>query len=91
MKEIVKGTFRRNYLGLGKEIRTELDNKIIQIEKAKDISQISGMILLEGFSHHYRIKVDYKKKQYRIISLIRNHTIYLLYFIHRRTVYNKIS
>ena len=89
MKVIVKGTFRRDYLGKGKEIRTALDEKIIQIERAKGSSQITGMILLEGFTHYYRIKVDFKKKQYRIIAVIRDNTVYLLYFIQRRIAYKK--
>ena len=89
MKIVVKGTFRRDYLNKSHAVRIALDEKIIQIEKAKDISQITGLILLTGFTHHYRIKVDYNKKKYRIGAIIRNNTVYLIRFLHRNSVYNE--
>ena len=88
MKIIVKGTFRRDYLNKPRIVRVALDEKIIQIEKAKDISQITGLILLTGFSHHYRIKVDIQKKKYRIGAIIRSNTIYLIRFQTRKAIYS---
>jgi len=89
MNIVIKGSFSRDVLNKGKEIRVVINSKISQIENAKDTSQITGMIVLEGFTHHYRIKIDYKKKQYRIIAMVRKNTIYLLRFIQRRIVYKK--
>lgn len=72
MKIIVKGIFDRDVdKARGKEIRHALDIKISQIEKAKGISQITGIILLRGYSHHYRIIVKSKNYSYRIGAVIR--------------------
>ncbi len=58
MKIVVKGLFDRDVNKVrGKEIRHALDNKISQIGKAKNITHVTGIILLEGYSHHYRIIV----------------------------------
>jgi hypothetical protein len=53
MKIIVKGTFDRDIdKARSKELRLSLENKIIQIERAKNLSQITGVKLLEGYSNH---------------------------------------
>ena len=58
MKIIVKGSFYRDTdKARSKELRHVLDNKITQIERAKDIFHVTGVKLLEGYSHHYRIIV----------------------------------
>jgi hypothetical protein len=88
MKIIVKGTFDRDVdKARSKELRLALDNKITQIERAKDILQITGLKLLEGYSHHYRIAVKSKNHSYRIGAIIRNDTIWLIRFLPRRIVY----
>jgi hypothetical protein len=88
MKIVVKGTFDRDADKVrGKEIRHALDNKISQIEKAKNITHVTGVILLEGYSHHFRIIVKSKNYSYRIGAIIRGETIWLVRFLPRRIIY----
>ncbi len=88
MKIVVKGSFNRDVdKARSKEIRHALDNKISQIEKAGDISHITGIILLEGYSHHYRIIVRSQNYSYRIGAIVRGETIWLVRFLPRRIVY----
>lgn len=87
MKVIVKGSFRKDYINKSRIIRLLIDEKIGQIEKAKNVSGITGLILLEGYTNHYRIKIDNKPKQYRILAIIRKDTVYLLRLIQRRIAY----
>ena len=89
MKVVVKGTFRKDYLNKSKIIRVLVDKKIIQIERAATISHITGLLLLEGYTHHYRIKIDHKNKQYRILAIIRDETAYLLHLVQRRIIYER--
>ena len=61
MKIIVKGSFDRDTdKAHSKELRLALDSKITQIEQAKNLSQVTGVKLLVGFSPHYRILVKSK-------------------------------
>ena len=87
----VKSPFRKDYLHKNKSIRLLIDKKISQIETAKNISQITGMIQLDGYSHHYRIKIDYKRKQYRILAIVRGNAVYFLRLIQRRIAYSNIK
>ena len=88
MKIIVKGSFDRDIdKARSKELRTALDNKILQIEKARNLSQVTGVKLLEGYSHHYRIIVKSGDHSYRIGAIIRNETVWLVRFLPRRMVY----
>ncbi len=85
---IPKGTFDRDADKVrNKELRIALDNKIEQIQKAKTLSNITGVILLEGYSHHYRIIVRSKKHSYRIGAIVRGETIWLVRFLPRRIIY----
>ena len=88
MRIVVKGTFDRDVeKARNKEIRSALDRKITQIEKANDISNITAMILLEGYSHHYRIVVKSQDHSYRIGAIVRGETIWLVRFLPRRIIY----
>ncbi|HTB33074.1 MAG TPA: type II toxin-antitoxin system RelE/ParE family toxin [Bacteroidia bacterium] len=88
MKIIVKGTFGRDIdKTRSMELRLALDNKITQIEKVKVLSQVTGVKLLEGYSHHYRIVVKSKNHSYRIGAIVRNETIWLVRFLPRRIIY----
>jgi hypothetical protein len=88
MKIIVKGTFDRDAdKAHSKELRLVLDYKIIQIEQAKNLSHITGVKLLEGYSNHYRIIVKSKNQSYRIGAIIRNETVWLVQFLPRRIIY----
>ena len=88
MKIIAKGTFDRDIDKVhSKELCLALDTKITQIERAKNLSQVTGAKLLEGYSHHYRIVVKSKSHSYRIGAIVRNETIWLIRFLPRRVVY----
>jgi mRNA interferase RelE/StbE len=88
MKIIVKGSFDRDVDKAGKkELKLVLDDKITQIESAKDISQVTGLKLLLGYSHHYRIIVKSPKYSYRIGAIVRNNTIWLVRFLPRKVIY----
>ena len=88
MKIIPKGSFDRDVAKVrNKELRVALDNKIAQIEKAKNITNVTGVILLEGYSHHYRIIVKSKNHSYRIGAIIRGETVWLVRFLPRRIIY----
>jgi len=88
MKIIVKGTFDRDADKVrSNELRVALDNKITQIERAKNLSQVTGVKLLEGYSHHYRIVVKSQNHSYRVGAIVRNETIWLVRFLPRRIIY----
>ena len=88
MNIIPKGTFDRDTDKVrNKELRIALDNKIGQIIKAKTLSNVTGVILLEGYSHHYRIIVKSKKHSYRIGAIVRGATIWIVRFLPRRIIY----
>ncbi|HLG34289.1 MAG TPA: hypothetical protein VI757_05360 [Bacteroidia bacterium] len=78
MKVTVKGSFDRDIDKLSsRELRLTLDAKITQIEKARDASHITGLKLLDGYTHHYRILVKTGKLTYRIGAIIRGENIWL--------------
>jgi hypothetical protein len=88
MKVIVKGSFYRDTdKTKSKELRHSLDIKITQIEHAKNIFHITGVKLLRGYSHHYRIIVKSLNHSYRIGAIIRGETIWLVRFLPRRIIY----
>jgi mRNA interferase RelE/StbE len=88
MKVIVKGTFDRDTdKARSNELRLALDNKISQIERAKNLSQVTGVKLLQGYSHHYRVVVKSKNHSYRIGAIVRSETIWLVRFLPRRIIY----
>ncbi len=88
MKIVVKGTFDRDVdKARSVDLHHALDTKITQIEKAKELSRVTGVKLLEGYSHHYRIIVKSKNHSYRIGAIIRNETIWLVRFLPRRIIY----
>ncbi len=87
---IVKGSFDRDTDKIrSKNLKQELTGKLLQIEKAKDISQITGLKLLRGYTHHYRIYVNTDKLKYRIGAAIRGDKIWLIRFLKRKVVYSK--
>ncbi|MEP7169450.1 MAG: hypothetical protein ABI855_08795 [Bacteroidota bacterium] len=61
MKIIVKPSFSRDVDKVNdKELKTLLDLKITQIEKAKSTDNITGLKLLRTYTTHYRIKIEKK-------------------------------
>ncbi|MDR0794308.1 MAG: hypothetical protein LBE82_13450 [Chitinophagaceae bacterium] len=88
MNIIVKKSFSRDIDKIrSKDLRLALDTKILQIERAKDLSRITGIKQLRGYKTHYRIIVKTEKFSYRIGVVVRNETIWLVRFLSRKTVY----
>ena len=72
-----------------KSLRIALSDKIRQIEIAKDISSVTGVKLLRGYTHHFRIAVKSEVESYRIGAIIRGEKIWLVRFLPRKTVYRQ--
>ena len=90
MKIIFKPKFRRDTDKITNlELLLALQEKIKQISKAEDIANITGLKLLRGYTHHYRIIVKNPKDSYRIGAVIRGEKIWLIRFLPRKTVYKK--
>lgn len=90
MKVVVKPAFLRDIGKLrNKKLQIALDKKITQIEKARTISQITGLKLLRGYRVHFRIKVETSEHKYRIGSTIRRKTVWLVRFLARKKIYRE--
>ena len=90
MKVFANGSFDRDIDKIrNKELQHALDDKILQLEKAKDVSQVTGLKLLKGYTHHFRIKIETTKHKYRIGVIIRGNKIWLIRFLPRKSVYRK--
>ena len=88
MKIIVKGTFDRDIDKVRSSVlRKALEKRINQIEKAKDTSHITGLKLLRGYSHHFRLIVKTQKESFRIGAIIRGEKIWLVRFLPRKIIY----
>jgi mRNA-degrading endonuclease RelE of RelBE toxin-antitoxin system len=88
MKIFSRGTFDRDVATLSDTVLLiALREKIEQLEKAPDITHITGLKLLRGYQTHYRIKVITDRTSYRIGALIRGNTIWLVRFLSRKRIY----
>lgn len=66
-----------------------LDEKIKQIESAPDLTHVTGLKLLRGYTHHYRIYVKTEKHSYRIGAVLHGKTICLVRFLSRKKIYKE--
>lgn len=90
MKIIVKGSFDRDIDRIhNRELKHALLGKINQIESAKEISQITGLKKLKGYSNHVRIIVRSKDLSFRIGGILRGKTIWLVRFLPRKKIYKE--
>ncbi|MEO8147398.1 MAG: hypothetical protein ABI723_07165 [Bacteroidia bacterium] len=88
MNIIVKPSFERDIDKIkDRELKTALDEKITQIEKAQGISNVTSLKQLRTYQTHYRIKVETPKHKYRIGAIIRNNKIWLVRFCPRKIIY----
>ena len=72
MKITLKPSFGRDIDRVkSRELLIALGEKIDQILAAKSTEQITGLKLLRGYTHHYRIYVKTEKLSYRIGAVIR--------------------
>jgi hypothetical protein len=72
-----------------RELLIELKSKILQIKNAKNPAFITGLKLLRGYTHHYRIIVRTEKYSFRIGSEIRRNKIWLIRFLPRKVIYKR--
>lgn len=87
---IVKPKFRRDVDKINnRELLIALQQKINQINKAADTSNITGLKLLRGYTHHYRVIVKTNSQSYRIGAVIRKDTIFFVRFLPRKIVYKE--
>jgi mRNA-degrading endonuclease RelE of RelBE toxin-antitoxin system len=85
-----KGTFHRDVAALSDLVLlVALREKIEELEKAPDITRVTGLKLLRGYETHYRIKVITSNASYRIGAVIRGNTIWLVRFISRKKIYQR--
>jgi hypothetical protein len=90
MKIMVKPSFGKDVdRTRSRELLIALDEKLDQILKAKTADQITGLKLLRGYSHHFRIYVKTEKLSYRIGAIIRGDMVWLIRFLPRRVIYKK--
>mgnify|MGYP002378025451 CR=1 FL=1 len=88
MKLIIKLSFEKD-IGIIKDkvLKQALIEKIDQMDRAKNVCNITGVKLLRGYQTHYRIKVESENLKYRIGAIIRNDIIWLVRFLPRKKVY----
>ncbi len=88
MRILVKPAFDRDIDKVkNKLLLQELDKKILQIEKADSIENITGLKLLRTYKVHYRIKVETTRQKFRIGAIIRGNAVWLVRFLPRKKIY----
>lgn len=68
-----------------KTVIAAVKNAVINIDRAKNISEIKNIKALKGYSHYYRIRIG----DYRIGLEIKNTNATFLFFGHRKDIYKK--
>lgn len=90
MEIIVRPSFYRDIQLLKrKPIKLLVEEKIIQIQKAKDLSHITGLKKLKHYETLYRIKIVHEKITYRMGVIIRGYKIWLVRFMIRKKIYDR--
>ena len=84
MKIDFKKSFLKDLKKLkNKGLNNAIHDCIIQVESAKNLSQIKNIKKLTGFDFHYRIKIG----DYRIGLKVEEEIIYFVVFEHRKDIY----
>ena len=90
MKIIFKPKFKRDTDKVkSKELLLALQEKIQKIKKAQTAETITGLKLLRGYTHHYRIILNVGEHKYRIGAMIRREKIWMVRFLPRSVVYEQ--
>ncbi len=90
MKVIFKPKFKRDVDKISsRELLVVLKEKILKIKNADSLDSITGLKLLRGYSHHYRIIIKTGDFSYRIGAMIRGNKIWLIRFLPRSIVYKQ--
>ena len=90
MKIYIKGSFKRDTAHVhDAAVLFALQEKIAQVETAKNIQHITGLKLLRGYRTHYRIQVRTEKESFRIGVVIRGNNIWFVRFLSRKKIYGQ--
>lgn len=76
MQVIIKGSFHRDWSNTGhRGLSRILQQKIVEVESAKSISQISHIKKLRNYSSRYKIEIISGKKIYWALCIVRENKI----------------
>ena len=90
MKVIFKPKFKRDSEKINnRELLLALKEKIQKIKEAESPDYITGLKLLRGYTHHFRIILKTDKFNYRIGAMIRGNKIWMVRFLPRSVVYKQ--
>jgi len=90
LKIIFKPKFKRDIDKIkSKELLLAIQEKILKIKNAESPEQITGLKLLRGYTHHYRIILKTGEHKYRIGAMIRGEKIWMVRFLPRSIVYKQ--
>ena len=90
MEIIFKPSFQRDTGHVkDRELLIVLKEKVQQISKAQSVNNITGLKLLKGYSHQFRIVVKTGRFSYRIGDVIRKNKIWMVRFLPRKIIYEK--
>ena len=81
------GQFNRDIAHRSRKLSDEIQQAILNLKNASQISQIQNLVKLRKYEVHYRIQVA---KDYRIGVMIRGEKIWIMRFGHRNLFYKKI-
>lgn len=84
--------YNKSFLKVVKKIRDEkllntIETAILEIEKAKSITEISNLKKLTGYETFYRVRIG----NYRLGIEIENNIVHIVEFQHRKDIYNLFS
>ena len=86
----VRGSFKKDVSHIRHyDLVTSLEEKIKQIESAHDLTHVTGLKLLRGYTSHYRIIIRTEKYSFRIGAIIYGRTICLVRFLSRKKIYKE--
>jgi mRNA interferase RelE/StbE len=84
MKTDFKKSFLKELKKLkNKSLKDEIHECIIQVESARNLTQIKNIKKLTGYDVYYRIRVG----DYRVGVKIEKDLVYFVIFEHRRDIY----
>lgn len=81
--------YNKSFLKVVKKIRDEkllntTETAILEIEKAKSITEISNLKKMTGYETFYRVRIG----NYRLGIEIENNIVHIVEFQHRKDIYN---
>lgn len=79
-----KGQFNRDIDIDNSKVLIAVRDAIVNVKKARKVSEIHNMKKLKKYSVYYRIKIA---ENYRIGMIIRKNTVWFIRFGHRNTFY----